>query len=316
MKGKLLFLCTDYYGLYKIFEEGFKKYSGCEVQTVLYKRYQYEKKSEKLLNFFSKNILRSDIKKVKASQRITAQLDAHYDHVFMICPDELLPKYLGEVTKRTENSAVYYWDGFDNFPKTIPTIKYFKRAFTFDPVDAKDYNINFITNFYFYEDRQKEYDYDLFFLATYDVRFPLIKKIAKALQEKGNKTDIRLYSPKKVELQEPLPNGITFIENPIPFDVTQEYMKKSRLILDIHKDIHRGLSFRIFEAMGLGKKLITTNPDVVNYDFYNPNNIFVWTDETEFLPADFLATPYEELPDDIYKKYSQENWVKTVLNIS
>ncbi|HEY0091450.1 MAG TPA: lipopolysaccharide core biosynthesis protein rfaS, partial [Flavobacterium sp.] len=69
---------------------------------------------------------------------------------------------------------------------------------------------------------------------------------------------------------------------------------------------------RVFEAMGLGKKLITTNPDIVNYDFYNPNNIFVWEESTNEIPEYFLNTPYEELPENIYRKYSQENWVKTI----
>ena len=48
---------------------------------------------------------------------------------------------------------------------------------------------------------------------------------------------------------------------------------------------------------------------------YNPNNIFVWKEDTDSIPEDFLNTSYQELSEPIYKKYSQENWVKTIFNI-
>ena len=110
-------------------------------------------------------------------------------------------------------------------------------------------------------------------------------------------------------------SSIKFIDKHIPFEETTKLMKETKIVLDIHKDIQHGLSFRVFEAMGLGKKLITTNADVTNYDFYNPNNIFVWKEDTDSIPEDFLNTSYQELSEPIYKKYSQENWVKTIFNI-
>jgi len=315
MKGKLLFICTAHYDLYKIFEDGFKKYSGCEVQTVLYKKYKYKSAGERITNFLSKVFLNKNLKRIKGSEQYLEGLDDHYDYLVMICPEMVLPQHLTQLTEKATKTIVYYWDGFDHFPQAIPTIKYFQHAFTFEPLDAKKYNINFITNFYFYKDRETNYEYDLFFLASYDMRYPLIAKIAKSLEAQNKTVLIKQYAKKKPKLKEDIPAGIEFIDQFISFEATKEFMRKSRLILDIHKDIQHGLSFRVFEAMGLGKKLITTNADILNYDFYNPNNIFVWTDETESLPSDFLATPYEELPEAIYNKYSQENWVKTLLDI-
>lgn len=73
------------------------------------------------------------------------------------------------------------------------------------------------------------------------------------------------------------------------------------------------MTFRVFEAIGLNKKLITTNKDIINYDFYNPNNIFIWDENIKEIPKDFLNKEYEKLPENIYRKYSLENWVKTIL---
>jgi len=64
----------------------------------------------------------------------------------------------------------------------------------------------------------------------------------------------------------------------------------------------------------LEKKLITTNKDIVNYDFYNPNNIFVWDNIKTEIPNDFLTTPYQPLSIPIFEKYSIKKWVKTILN--
>jgi hypothetical protein len=48
------------------------------------------------------------------------------------------------------------------------------------------------------------------------------------------------------------------------------------------------LIFRVFEALGYKKKLITNNQDITSYDFYNENNIFVITNENYQIPLDFF----------------------------
>ena len=50
---------------------------------------------------------------------------------------------------------------------------------------------------------------------------------------------------------------------------------------------------RTFEALSLGIKIVTTNKDIVNYDFYNPQNIFIVEDENTLIPEDFFDTPFD-----------------------
>ena len=57
--------------------------------------------------------------------------------------------------------------------------------------------------------------------------------------------------------------------------IVEKLILKSKIIVEIQRNDQIGLSFRIFEALGYRKKLVTTNTDVVNYDFYNPQNILV-----------------------------------------
>ena len=54
-----------------------------------------------------------------------------------------------------------------------------------------------------------------------------------------------------------------------------DYIGNSRVVLDLPHPMQTGLTMRTIEAIGSKKKLITTNVDIVNYDFYNPKNILL-----------------------------------------
>ena len=316
---KLLFLCLDTFDLYKVFQSGFEKYSGCEVTTILYKPYKYKNNKERIANFLAKVFLGKNLKKIWQGKSYFENIDPNtkFDYVFTICPELLDTDSLQHIRNISNKSIVYYWDGFDHFPAYKDTIQYFDECFTFDPEDAKTYNLKFLPNFYFAEDRNTNPSTDLFFLSSYDSRYPLIEKIVKTIENQNKNLKIKVLQlprHKKTTIPKPLCNSIEFIEKPISFVETTALMKDTKIVLDIQKDIQRGLTFRVFEAMGLSKKLITTNVDIVNYDFYNPNNIFIWTDDTTSIPNEFLNTSYIELPEEIYKKYSQESWVKKILN--
>ncbi|MEM6687370.1 MAG: hypothetical protein AAF617_16440 [Bacteroidota bacterium] len=92
-------------------------------------------------------------------------------------------------------------------------------------------------------------------------------------------------------------------------------IQKAKIIVEIQRTEQVGLSFRIFEALGHRKKLITTNKDIVNYDFYHPQNILVVDENTIEIPADFVTSEYVEIDDEILSKYKIENWVKPIFGL-
>lgn len=62
-------------------------------------------------------------------------------------------------------------------------------------------------------------------------------------------------------------------------------------------------------------KLITTNPNIIHYDFYNPKNILI-IDETNInFDTTFFTSPYEPIPENIYINYNLENWIETVFDL-
>jgi len=75
------------------------------------------------------------------------------------------------------------------------------------------------------------------------------------------------------------------------------------------------LSFRIFEAMAMEKKVITNNQSIKDYDFYDPQNILCLEEDLSNLDLSFFDTPYKKLSSTIYNKYTLNNWLNTIFNL-
>ncbi|MEW6857184.1 hypothetical protein QYR58_03535 [Streptococcus iniae] len=99
---------------------------------------------------------------------------------------------------------------------------------------------------------------------------------------------------------------------------SQEIIKTildSKVVLDIQHPNQTGLTMRTIEMIGLNKKIITTNNSIVNYDFYNKNNILIIDRHNIEIDREFFETEYSALNQDVYKKYSLEFWLYDTLGI-
>ena len=92
-----------------------------------------------------------------------------------------------------------------------------------------------------------------------------------------------------------------------------DLIRNSKCILDSAQDNQNGLTIRVIETLGAKRKLITTNANIREYDFYKPENIYVYDNKFDFSDI-FFKSNYEEIDNDIYKKYSLRNWLNELLN--
>lgn len=97
-------------------------------------------------------------------------------------------------------------------------------------------------------------------------------------------------------------------------EMRQVYIN-SKCVLDSAQAGQVGLTIRVIEALGAKKKIITTNADVKEYDFYRPENIYIY-DESKGIDLNsvFFKSEYQKIEDRIYKKYSLENWIKRIFD--
>ena len=92
----------------------------------------------------------------------------------------------------------------------------------------------------------------------------------------------------------------------------EKIYKESRCVLDSAQDDQFGLTIRTIEALGAKKKLITTNKDVINYDFYCAENIYIYDGKID-LEDVFFKEEFKEIDKEIYEKYSLKNWLDEIV---
>lgn len=224
--------------------------------------------------------------------------------------------------------AIYQWDGEDNIPFVRNIHCFFDRIYTFDRKDCeKNEKYAFLPLFYTekYEkvrNSNTPQKYDCLYVGTaHPKKFKEINEMSAALKDVFKSQMIYHYMPSKLKylyhkILSPEYQGVklnNFQYSKLNEDELVELYTVSKCILDAPQKGQMGLTMRTIEALGAGRKLITTNSDIINYDFFRKSNILVYESNVDF-NSDFFIHPYEELPKEIYEKYSLRNWLKTVLN--
>lgn len=324
---KIILAITPNVKLYSCFEDNFK-HIGFEVFTISFNnQFKYKSLKERLINVYKKILLNDRIYKKKLIQdqnddEILKKISntPNVDYSLTIRADVFKETTLKKILLLGSKNYAYQWDGLSRFPEVKKLIPLFDKFYVFDKKDLnEDYKTYLTTNFYFdcYSQlfNNKEFKYDFYTLCNCDKRIDKIISIFEILNSKGYKLKLILYSKPKKHLKKY--TYITFIQEPISYYDNLINVANSKGLIDIQNSaIHAGLSFRIFESLGYNKKIITTNQDVVNYDFYNKNNIFYLTDNFNItLFEEFLDASYKEIDSSIKKKYSFTNWISNILEI-
>jgi len=323
-KRKVLFITPDYMDYTSIILDGITEHANAEtflITTTGKKlKFAYRNPFHRVQNFFSKLILNRNQKKLFYNRVIKERLETifkelqGFDDIFILRPD-LIKEHLPFIKKHGKRLVAYFWDSFSRIPEGKETIQYFDKFFSFEPKDVKAHDLLFLPNFYSPDltiTKNIKPQFDLSYVASSDERLVILEKILDSLHPLDLKININILDTKAIETKNKKEQNITWFTDVLPRTETIRIMNDSSVLLDIAQPKQEGLSFRVFEAMILEKKIITTNQSVIGYDFYNPNNIFIWQDENTIPSKDFFTTPYSPVSADIVKKYSLENWVQQI----
>lgn len=291
------------------------------------KDFEYKNLKERLINFYRKKILGDkEYKRLlnrkfhfdSISKRIA--ILPKVDYSLTIRADLFDIVLIKEIIKLSSKNYAYQWDGLSRYVEVIKLIPLFNKFYVFDKKDLIQENKTYpTTNFYIdcyeYLFQKKTFQYDAYYIGSYDNRIDKLISICELLQAKGLKLNIILCSSPKNHLKKY--SYIKFISKNLSYFENLKMVANSRFVIDTHHDsMHSGLSFRTLEAIGYNKKLITTNPTIKNYDFYNKNNIFYINEHNNYDSIDgFLNLDYEEISPLIKQKYSFTNWLRYILEI-
>lgn len=270
-----------------------------------------------------------------AKRRIKAQLLKHSigkklqqhqgaDYALFISGDIYHPDLLAFIHPHIHHTMVnYQWDGLSRFPAIWQCIAEFDRFYVFDADDLAHPQHHFLpaTNFYFDNDlTTPNQNQTLYFTGTHQPnRAAIITQFAQFAEQAQWELDFRLVWAHNRNLKQarqtyPCAN-IHITHRGDSFQNNLQRAKQAKVLVDFVTDAHKGLSFRTFEALGYQKKLITTNPHTMDYDFYHSDNIYILQPDNLDGIQTFLDTPYHPIANEIREKYSFGNWIKYILNI-
>lgn len=275
--------------------------------------YKYPNTFYKIYNFILKTIFKKNLKNIYYGNEILKKLKENneiQDIILTIKGDFIDPEKILEFRKYTKKSIAFFNDSTSRCPKIKGVLNNFDEVYSFEKEDCKKYKLKFIPNWIYpiVKNSEQNYQHQLFNISSKDKRSSVISEIASILKEKNIHYKIIIYDKKKKNSD---PN-IEYTSKYISLIDVNNYAYNAQVLLDINREKQNGLTFRVFESLGLEKKLITTNADIKNYDFYNPNNILIIDEKNINIPLEFFNKEYEKIPDDVLKKYSLDSWINQV----
>lgn len=253
-----------------------------------------------------------------------------YDAIFVIQGEGLSKRTLKHFKLLFPDSylVLYMWDSMQNKRSLLGNLPLYDARFTFDKIDSLTLNMKFRPLFFtsgFARGSGVTYEYDLSFVGTaHSDRYKIISKI-----EASSPLNVRFYKYlflqarwlfyiKKLFLRDFRRAKISdFNFYPLSAGEVQQIFSQSMAIVDIEHPRQTGLTMRTFETLGAGKKLITTNSAVSEYDFYSPQNIFIIDRKcVAEIPAKFFSTPYQPVSAETLEKYSLSHWLIEIFSAS
>lgn len=322
-KERFLLVMPDYSDFPQLFLDNLEKV-GFETSLITDKVCQFRYKgTENIQNFFIKNILRNKEYKqnlinrhqLEELNKSLSELEGEFDYILVIRPDNFPIPFIQNLKKKTKKLVAYQWDGIEKFPEVKNYFGLFDTFFCFERVES-EHNIHSITNFYFdhLPPSHKEYNTEkpvLYFVGLYwKSREEKIDRFIEEVSAFSVNLNIFIQYFQEPERKN---SKIKYISDRITFKENLELVKSSDVLLDFVDPLHDGLSIRFFEGMYYGKKVITDNIMVKNYDFYHSDNIFVVENDNYKNIEQFLKTPYHPLPEEIVQQYSFSNWIKEII---
>lgn len=290
------------------------KRQGHEVEVFYYDKppfeFSYKNPVHKIISGISK-LFGSNERKNHRQNFLKNQLkNKHFDKTLVVHGQYLDDKAHLFLKSISSDYIAFFFDSLAKMPRQKNIVPFFDKIYSYEPKDCRDENFSFLTNFIPTENyRNSVFKYKVFNISSLDHRLDLFKRMAAYLKQQKISFEFYLVNKELKSLE-----NFTLYSKRIDVDKIFPLLKDAKIILDINRNDQAGLSFRPFEALGNEKKLITNNKEILNYEFYNPQNIHVIDESNIEIPAEFFESDYVKVSTEIYDKYSLKKWVENILN--
>ncbi len=261
---------------------------------------------------------------------IEATASRDYDYILFTKGESVSARQLRRLREMHPRASLilYHWDAiyYNRHAREINGC--FDKVATFDRIDAADYGMQFLPLFYTPDYsaipglQECHPDYAASFIGTtHSDRYAIATSLARQLGERGSEVMLYFYFQsrgmyyKRMYIDRIIDREWKqcFYFSPLTHTQILDAYSRTVALIDVQWPHQRGLTMRTIEALGARRKLITTNADIVNYDFYDPSNILVIDRARPHVPDGFVESPYRELPQEVYGSYSIDSWLRRLL---
>lgn len=243
----------------------------------------------------------------------------HYNYIFAI-KGSLLPDFFYEWLKKkypTASFIQYLWDDVCNDSQSLVCRQHFDRIYSYNPQDCEKYGFK-LRPFFFQESflsNKENRKYPISCIMSYsDDRANILNTFkGTPLFQSQNFIFIKgsyilKYTSSAVGCLSKYikPRGLSYKQ-------MMNILADSRCQLDIQHPSQCGLTTRAFETLATKTKLITTNSNICQYDFYNKSNIYIIDRNNPVIDWSWIEKPYIEISEDVLRRYSLSYFLDEIL---
>ena len=257
---KICVISFDFWGYDAHIVETLKE-KGIEANHIKIGAVSYENFGERLTNLFSKVFLGKNLKYQKRQKFVIEQLDklGYQDQILVLNADTFDHSTLEYMKKCTNRFITFLYDNLDRFP-VQDKLHFFDKIYSFDDKDIEKHGFERLTNYNylpFLSQENQNPSEDALYITSYDKkRIKQLDILSQKFEELRLKFDLYVIGKKswKNQLMKPFSkNKIVFTRKRINHENLPEFYKRTKVILDLMRENQYGLSFRVFEAMEIGR---------------------------------------------------------------
>lgn len=250
-----------------------------------------------------------------------------YDFLFVVKGEVITEDFIQGFKKSNPKAKCFLmlWDSIKNYNYVLDKVELFNRTFSFDKDDCEQYGFEFRPLFFNekYLTIAHDHDnllYDISFIGTvHSDRLKILEEIKRKLGHSYSYF-YYLYIPskllfyiKKIFKKEFRVKPKSYFQfQGLSGDKVLKKISQSRIVIDIEHPKQTGLTMRTIEMLGAGRKIITTNKSVKEYDFYCKENIFIIDRNNIKIDNDFLTCEFKKIDKGILDYYSVTGFLNQI----
>lgn len=228
----------------------------------------------------------------------------------------IVPDYMKWLRYKNQNSRIvlFYINAVNakNNPKQFSDDWCEKWAG--DRNDCKKYGMNlydYIAYFHHCNVEKTTPEFDIFFVGKDKGRLDKLLELQNTFNDLGLKTYFHIVAERKWQAK-----LNKHYKSFMPYSQVLNTLERSKTSLYLVEGAQTGVTMRVIESLLFEVKLITDNQELMNYDFYNPNNIFILgVDDIKTLP-EFINSPYEQVNSKMFKHVYFEDMIQSIVEDS